>query len=130
MQNVIGCLIYAILCTRPDLCYCVNLLSRFQTKNNLLVWELAKRILRYVNGTINLKLTFKKGELSNQLIGYADASYGDVVVVQLGFCLHFSAHTQLRGIHVDKDVLLYPVWKLNIYQLLKQHERLFGYKIY
>lgn len=33
-KNLIGCLMYAMLCTRPDLCCAISLLSRFQSKNN------------------------------------------------------------------------------------------------
>lgn len=33
-RNLIGCLMYAMLCTRPDLCVSLNILSRFQNKNN------------------------------------------------------------------------------------------------
>lgn len=77
VQSLIGCLMYAMLCTRPDLSYSVNLLSRFQTKNNPLVWQMLKRILRYVKGTVYLKLFFEKENTDKTVIGYADASFAD-----------------------------------------------------
>lgn len=83
-QSAIGCLMYAMLCTRPDLCFCVNLLSRYQTKNNLLVWTLIKRVLRYVKGSLDLKLYFKKKDSDKVeiLTGYADSSFADDVTTR------------------------------------------------
>lgn len=53
-KNLIGCLMYVMLCTRPDLSFCVNVLSRFASKNNEALWLHLKRVLRYLKGTINL----------------------------------------------------------------------------
>lgn len=51
-RNLVGCLMYAMLCTRPDICFAVNLLSRYQSKNNKELWQNLKRILRYVKGSL------------------------------------------------------------------------------
>ena len=59
-RNAIGSLMYAMLCSRPDLCYTVSLLSRFQTKATKALWKQIKRVLRYVKGTLDLKLKFIK----------------------------------------------------------------------
>lgn len=32
---ILGCLMYIMLCTRPDICLVINILSRYQSKNNL-----------------------------------------------------------------------------------------------
>ena len=37
--------------TRPDITYLVNLLCRFLTKPTEQLYQLAKRVLRYLNGT-------------------------------------------------------------------------------
>ena len=42
--NVIGSLMYVMLCTRPDLCYAVSLLSRYQSRPSERLWKLIKRI--------------------------------------------------------------------------------------
>ena len=59
-RNAIGSLMYAMLCSRPDLCHTVGLLSTFQSKPSCALWKLIKRTLRYVKGTLNLKLIFIK----------------------------------------------------------------------
>lgn len=74
-RELIGCLMYAMLCTRPDLCISLNLLSRYQTKSNLEVWQLLKRILRYVKGSLDLKLTYEKNSFESIVKGYADADW-------------------------------------------------------
>lgn len=58
-RKIIGSLLYALSGSRPDLCESVNLLSRFQDKANENLLKALKRNLRYIKGTIDLKLLFK-----------------------------------------------------------------------
>lgn len=78
-RNVIGCLMYAMLCTRPDLCTAVNLLSRYQTKCNKELWLCLKRVLRYIKGTINIKLVYRRidNNYKEILTGYVDADWAN-----------------------------------------------------
>lgn len=76
-RELIGCLTYTTLTTRPDLCAATNYFSRFQSSYNDTHFQHAKRILRYVKGTIDLKLRYKKYENAEPLIGYADADWGN-----------------------------------------------------
>lgn len=75
-KNVIGCLMYAMLCTRPDLCAPISILSRYQSKNNEELWKCLKHLLRYVKGTIHLKLTFHKCDYHRLITGFADSDWG------------------------------------------------------
>lgn len=61
-RNLIGCLMYAMLCTRPDLCISLN--SRFQNKNKKELWQNLKRKLRYIKGTLNLSLIYEKRKIN------------------------------------------------------------------
>lgn len=80
-RNAIGSLMYVMLCTRPDLCYAVNLLSRYQVKNNKALWTCIKRVLRYIKGTLNVKLIFKRNIPSKvELVGYTDADWANNTV--------------------------------------------------
>ncbi len=76
-SNVIGSLMYSMLWTRPDLCYPISLLSRFQSKPSEKLWTLIKCVLRYVKGTLDYKLVYTKNESANFEImtGYTDASH-------------------------------------------------------
>lgn len=75
-RNVIGCLMYIMLCTRPDLSTSVNILSRYTNKNNKELWQCLKRVLRYLKGTTDLKLCYKRCEYNNILTGYVDSDWG------------------------------------------------------
>ncbi len=75
-RNLIGCLMYIMICTRPDLSIAVNILSRYTNKNNIELWKCLKRVLRYLNGSKDLKLCYVKSEYKNILIGYVDSDWG------------------------------------------------------
>ena len=47
--------------TRPNLGYVLSTMSRYNTKYTIKHWEILKRVLRYVKGYRELKLTYKKG---------------------------------------------------------------------
>jgi hypothetical protein len=74
-QGLIGCLMYAMTCTRPDIAFAVSKLSTFNNNFTMEHWKLAKRILRYLKGTSTYRLTYSKsGEF---LEGYADADFAN-----------------------------------------------------
>lgn len=72
-RELIGCLTYATLTTRPDLCASTNYFSRFQSNYTQEHFTQAKRILRYIKGTNDLKMRFIKDETAEMLVGYADS---------------------------------------------------------
>lgn len=73
-RQLIGSLMYAMLGTRPDLCYALSYLSRFQSCGNESLWKALKRVLRYIKGTVGLKLVYRNG-VNVQLEGYTDADW-------------------------------------------------------
>lgn len=75
-RNVIGSLMYVMLCTRPDISTAVNILSRYLNKNNKVLWQYLKRVLRYLKGTMNLKLTYSRTKFVYILNGYVDSDWG------------------------------------------------------
>ena len=70
-RSLIGNLMY-LTSTRPDIVYAVSLLSRFMEKPYSNHWEAAKRILRYVKGTIDYGI-FYQANIPVNLIGYTDS---------------------------------------------------------
>lgn len=74
-RELIGCLTYATLTTRPDLCASTNYFSRFQSNYTHEHFTQAKRILRYIKATSDLKMRFVKDEEAEMLVGYADADW-------------------------------------------------------
>ena len=57
--NAVGSLMYAMMCTWPDICYAVRLVSRFQSNPGLAHWKAVKRILRYLKGTMDYILCYQ-----------------------------------------------------------------------
>jgi hypothetical protein len=74
-QKMIGALIYLSDKTRPDITYSVNFLASKMSAPTIYYFNLAKRVMRYLNGTRHLKLTFNNRNA--ELIGYSDASYAE-----------------------------------------------------
>lgn len=78
-REAMGSLIFLAQLTRPDITFAVSLLSRFLTCYTESHWQAVKRIFRYLAGTVNLGICYKKGNESSELSGYSDADYaGDV----------------------------------------------------
>ena len=73
-RSIIGSLRY-LTHTRPDLLFSVGLLSRFMEKPTQEHYDGIKRILRYVKGTKNYGLFYKKGDMKGELIGFSDSDF-------------------------------------------------------
>ncbi|KAL7594468.1 hypothetical protein Lser_V15G31405 [Lactuca serriola] len=72
-RQLVGSLIYLTL-SRPDIAYAVGVMSRYMQSPKKPHLDAARRILRYVKGTINYGLLYKRGE-DCKLVGYCDADY-------------------------------------------------------
>ena len=76
-KKLIGSLMY-LAATRPDLMYVVSLMSRFMASLIELHLQAAKRVLRYLKGTIDLGILYQKRG-NGELIAYTDNDYaGDI----------------------------------------------------
>ena len=51
-SSTVGSLMYAMICTRPDLSHTVSVVSRYMHNPGKDHWEAVKWILRYVKGSI------------------------------------------------------------------------------
>ena len=82
MKNVpyasaVGSLMYAMVCTRPDIAHAVGVVSRFLSNPGKEHWQAVKWILRYLRGTSKVCLCFGNGK--PVLDGFTDADMaGDV----------------------------------------------------
>ena len=73
-QSIVGSLLYAAITTRPDIAQAVGVVSKFCANPTQSHLTAAKRILRYLKGTVNLGLSYKRCADGN-LIGYSDADW-------------------------------------------------------
>ncbi|CAM8962827.1 unnamed protein product [Rhodiola kirilowii] len=75
-SNAVGCLMYAMVCTRPDLAHGVSLVSRHMANPGKYHWQAVKWILRYVKGTLNKGLLFRGNQSRQEVVeGYVDSDY-------------------------------------------------------
>jgi len=76
-RQLIGCLMYAMLATRPDLSYCLNYFSHFQSKPQEVHWMHLKGVLRYIKGTLDYSIIYRKQSITTILEGYVDADWAN-----------------------------------------------------
>jgi Reverse transcriptase (RNA-dependent DNA polymerase)/gag-polypeptide of LTR copia-type/GAG-pre-integrase domain/Integrase core domain len=80
-KSLVGNLLYLSICTRPDISYSVNRVSRFMKNPGEKHWIACKRILRYLKSTSELGLSYQNNRNDDKIIlsGYCDADWaGDV----------------------------------------------------
>lgn len=76
-RELVGSLLYLAYVSRPDISFAVNCLSQLQEHPTDVAWNALKKILRYLKGTIKLKINYKKGNLDDSDLSiYVDADWG------------------------------------------------------
>ena len=70
-----GSLMYAQTCTRPDISFVVGMLGRYQSDPRFEHWKASKNVMRYLQGTKDYMLTYKRSE-QLEVVGYSDSDYG------------------------------------------------------
>ncbi|CAI7766367.1 unnamed protein product [Closterium sp. NIES-54] len=81
--ELVGCLMYLMTCTRPDLAYPLSLLARYVApgRHRKVHWDAAKRVLQYLCSTSGMGLVLG-GRARDVLTGHADASWVDDLATQ------------------------------------------------
>jgi hypothetical protein len=72
--SAIGSIMYAMICTRPDVSYALSVVSRYQADPGESHWTLVKNILKYLRRTKDVFLVYG-GEEEIVVTGYTDASF-------------------------------------------------------
>ena len=76
-RELVGAMLYIGRVTRPDVAYAVGYMARFGNGYGEEHWKRLKKVVRYVAGTMDYKLQMERRNLSGELRGSADASYGE-----------------------------------------------------
>ena len=77
-HSLVGSLLYAAIATRPDIAQAVGAVSKFNSCPTEAHLTVVKRILRYLKGSINLGLRYKRSA-DDSLIGFSDVDWaGDM----------------------------------------------------
>ncbi len=67
---------YLSTVARPDIALAMGRLACGMTTPTCQQWERLKRVLRYLNGTINHGIKYSKGEGKSELTSCVESSYG------------------------------------------------------
>ncbi|CAI7877047.1 unnamed protein product [Closterium sp. NIES-54] len=81
--ELVGCLMYLMNCTRPDLAYPLSLLARYVApgRHQKVHWDAVKRVLRYLCSTSGMGLVLG-GRGPVVVTGHADTSWVDDLATQ------------------------------------------------
>ncbi|KAH9647728.1 hypothetical protein KPL70_025300 [Citrus sinensis] len=75
--SAVGSLMFAMICTRPDIAQAVGAISRYMANPGGEHWIAVKRILRYIRGTSDVALCYRGSEFTVR--GYVDLDFaGDI----------------------------------------------------
>ena len=106
--SAVGSLMYAMLCTRPDICYAVGVVSRYQSDPGEEHWIAVKHILKYLRRTRDYMLVYSSGSL--ETIGFTDSDFqGDIdsrkSTSGYVFTLYGGAEHIERKYHLIRDII-------------------------
>lgn len=115
---------YVFMCTRPDLAFLVNILSRFQSnlaKNHL---EGVKQVMRYLK-TKSFCLTYQASEL--KLISYFDSDYEGCVDTRKSISdfIFVFGDGAIHERAINNSTFLNPLWRISILLSIWQLRKLF-----
>lgn len=76
-RSLVGSLLY-LTATRPDIMFATSLLSRFMHNPSQTHFGAAKRVLRYIQGTLDYGISYEKN-VDAKLIGFCDSDWAGSV---------------------------------------------------
>jgi hypothetical protein len=80
--SAVGSLMYAMVCTIPDIAHAVGVLSRYMSKPGKEHWTTVKRVFRYLHGTASYGLCYEGRPRLDRVVdihGFVDANWaGDL----------------------------------------------------
>ena len=73
-SSVVGNLMYVQVCTCPDIAFIVGVLGRYLSDSGQRHWKVAKKFLRYFQGTKDFMLTYRHTD-TLEVVGFKDSNY-------------------------------------------------------
>nr|CAN83337.1 hypothetical protein VITISV_004574 [Vitis vinifera] len=100
---VVGNLMYAQVCTLPDIAFVVGMLGRYLSNPGSQHWKAAKKVLRYLQGTKDFMLTYRRTNLLD-VVGFCDADFTGCIDNKkstTGYIFMMNARSISRSKHID-----------------------------
>ncbi|XP_059669236.1 uncharacterized mitochondrial protein AtMg00810-like [Cornus florida] len=76
-RSLVGSLLY-LTSSRPDIMYATSLLSRFMHNPSQIHVGAAKRVLRYIQGTLDFGILYEKN-VDAKLFGFCDSDWAECI---------------------------------------------------
>lgn len=73
--HAVGSIMYLAVSTRPDLAHGVGVLGRFSSNPGMQHWQAVKHMLRYIKGTLDMKLTYAPTPNPELFVTYSDSDH-------------------------------------------------------
>ena len=73
-SSIMGSLMYAQVCTRSDIAFIVGMLGRYLSDPSQSHWKVAQKVLRYLQGTKDLMLTYQRTD-TLEVVGFSDSDH-------------------------------------------------------
>ena len=124
--SAVRSLMYAMLCTRPDICYSVGMVSRYQSNPGAKHWQAVKHILKYLRRTRNYTLVYWCEDLIP--IGYTDLDFQSVLDFRKstsGYVFTFGGGA-ISWRSVKQSCIADSTMKAEYVATVKQQRKLFG----
>nr|XP_048335959.1 secreted RxLR effector protein 161-like [Ziziphus jujuba var. spinosa] len=76
--SAVGCIMYLMVCTKPDIAHAISVVSRFMSNLGKSHWEALQWILRHLKGSMDVGLVYRKENNGNGdcVVRYYDADLG------------------------------------------------------
>lgn len=78
-REAVGSLMFLAVVSRPDIAFAVNAVSKFTNNHTNVHWRAVKRIIAYLNGTIQFGIEYRGGGSNSGLVGFSDADFASDV---------------------------------------------------
>ena len=76
--SIVGSIMYAWIYTRPDISFATGMSGRYQSNPGMEHWKAAKKVLRYLQGTKDHMLTYRRSD-HLEVIWYSDLDFAGCV---------------------------------------------------
>nr|XP_033508107.1 secreted RxLR effector protein 161-like [Nicotiana tomentosiformis] len=76
--SIVGSLMYAQTCTRPDISFAIGMLGRYQSNPEIDHWKATKKVLRYLKGTMDYMLMYRRSK-HLEVVGYSDSDFAGCI---------------------------------------------------
>ncbi|GJT82607.1 retrovirus-related pol polyprotein from transposon TNT 1-94 [Tanacetum coccineum] len=108
-KSLVGSLCY-LTCTRPDILFAVGLISHFMEEPTTKHLKIAKRILRYIKGTVDYGMLYSTSE-DFKLVRYSNSDWAgskddgrtEYVATTSCVCHAIWLRSMLKELHMEQD---------------------------